>query len=101
MSQHASTDEQAPPSVSSRANQKSVATRPLLSQQSYKSAFVNELGNQIVVDVSTAPPDDAIACQLVTVKLLGPTSVSENIITIEEARKLHGVLGTFLAAVDK
>lgn len=53
-------------------------------------AFVNELGNPIVIQVK----DDVD--EQVLIALEGPTSLSEQIITLREAEVLHKLLGTYL-----
>jgi hypothetical protein len=56
----------------------------------FQKAFINELGNPIVVTV-----EDAVDGQ-VLVALEGPTSTGEEIITLKEAKVMHDLLGRYL-----
>lgn len=53
--------------------------------------FVNELGNKISMSVTRSPGTMASVGR-VTIKMVGPKSTSENIITQKEARVLHEML---------
>ncbi|ARB14257.1 hypothetical protein Ccr5_gp039c [Caulobacter phage Ccr5] len=55
-----------------------------------QKAFINELGNPIVVTVEDAVDDQVL------VALEGPTSLGEQIITLKEAEVLHDLLGRYL-----
>ncbi|AFU87558.1 hypothetical protein CcrKarma_gp041 [Caulobacter virus Karma] len=55
-----------------------------------QKAFVNELGNPIVVTIEDAVDDQVL------VALEGPTSLGEQIITLREAEVLHDLLGRYL-----
>lgn len=69
----------------------------------YKKVFINEIGNKITVKVKkhngvgvnykTKIPKKYKGVSLI---LIGPTSMSENQITLEEAREMHKALGAFL-----
>lgn len=54
-------------------------------------AFINEKGNPIVVAI-----EDALDGEL-TIAMEGPTTLSENTITLKEAQVLHGLLGRYLS----
>lgn len=54
--------------------------------------LINELGNKIVVSV-TRTPGTMLTPGRVTIKMTGPKSVSENIITQKEALVLTKMLG--------
>jgi hypothetical protein len=53
--------------------------------------FVNELDNKISMSV-TRTPGTMMAVGRATIKIVGPKSTSENIITQMEARILHEML---------
>uniref|UniRef100_A0AB74UKQ8 Uncharacterized protein n=1 Tax=Caulobacter phage BL57 TaxID=3348355 RepID=A0AB74UKQ8_9VIRU len=55
-----------------------------------QKAFVNELGNPIVVTIEDSVDDQVL------VALEGPTSLGEQIITLKEAEVLHDLLGRYL-----
>ncbi|AFO71795.1 hypothetical protein Ccr2_gp039c [Caulobacter phage Ccr2] len=55
-----------------------------------QKAFINELGNPIVVTIEDAVDDQVL------VALEGPTSLGEQIITLREAEVLHDLLGRYL-----
>ena len=56
-----------------------------------EKVFVNELGNRISISV-TRSPGTMLAAGRVTIKMVGPKSTSENIVTQKEARVLHAML---------
>ena len=53
--------------------------------------FVNEMGNKIAISVTRSPGTMASVGR-VTIKMVGPKSTAENIITQKEARILHEML---------
>ena len=59
-----------------------------------KLDFTNELGNDITIDVSKdivgQPPRERV-----NIKIIGPISMSENIITIKEAKVLQRLLNEY------
>ncbi|AXQ68244.1 hypothetical protein HOT99_gp040 [Caulobacter phage CcrBL10] len=55
-----------------------------------QKAFINELGNPILVTVEDAVDDQVL------VALEGPTSLGEQIITLKEAEVMHDLLGRYL-----
>ena len=57
-----------------------------------EKVFVNELGNRISISVIRSP-GTMLAPGRVTIKMTGPKSVSENIITQKEALVLTKMLG--------
>ena len=62
-----------------------------------EKTFTNELGNKITVRVREADSEDHDnPCKTLSVSMIGPTSMSENIITLKEARKLSSVLRKYL-----
>ena len=64
--------------------------------------FKNELGNSIVVKVKSAASEKAtkdgkpIRVPCVNISIAGPTSISENVVTLEEARKIRDALAAWL-----
>ena len=58
------------------------------------TTFVNELNNKITVKVKQHRTDSRY--RGVTVMIVGPTSMSENLITLKEAKELHKTLGKYL-----
>jgi len=58
--------------------------------------FTNELGNPISVSIVTA--EAAPGVKGVNIQILGPTSLSENIITDAEARHLQNLLNQHFQA---
>ena len=68
-----------------------------------KSIFINEIGNKITVKVKNYngieenyKTGDNIKFNGVAVIMIGQTSMSENKITLMEARELYKTLGKFL-----
>jgi hypothetical protein len=68
----------------------------------YKNSFKNELTNKITIkikktkDTFTDKTGETHKFNAVSVQLIGPTSMSENIITYKEAEELYTGLATFL-----
>lgn len=65
--------------------------------------FTNEIGNKIEIkvknknDIATNnKTKEKVKFKGVNIKMIGPTSMSENMITREEAKMLHKTLGKFL-----
>lgn len=65
--------------------------------------FINEIGNKIKIKIHkhkgvgiNYKSKDKIKYNGVTIKIIGPTSMSENEITIEEAKHLYLILQNFL-----
>lgn len=56
--------------------------------------FTNELGNDITISIASEDAAKNIAG--VNIKIIGPTSMSENIITIQEAKVLQKLLNKYL-----
>ena len=57
-----------------------------------QTVFINEMGSRIEVSV-TRTPGTMLTHGRVTIKIIGPKSVSENIITQKEALVLTKMLG--------
>lgn len=69
----------------------------------YKNTFINEIGNKITVKVKKAKDTgtnyktkDKYKFDAVNLELIGPTSISGNVITYLEAREMYKALGKFL-----
>ena len=67
------------------------------------SNFINEIGNRIKIkikkqkDIGTnSKTKEKIKFDGVNISIIGPTSMSENIITLEEAKQLYKCLHDFL-----
>lgn len=58
------------------------------------TTFKNELGNTIRGSVTSAPTEKG--AQMVNIRLAGPKSVSENIVTEMEARELVKLISAHL-----
>ena len=70
--------------------------------------LTNELGNRIRITVESRLAVGIIGASGktmpfggVAVTLIGPTSTTENIITLDEARQLHAALGEYLSALSR
>jgi hypothetical protein len=68
----------------------------------YKNNFTNEIGNNIIVKVKNIKNVGVnhktgikYKFDCVNIQLIGPTSMSENIITYKEAKEIYRGLGTF------
>lgn len=59
------------------------------------SNFINEIGNKIKIKIKKQK-DIGINFTGVNITIIGPTSVSENIITYKEVQELYLTLGKFL-----
>jgi len=57
--------------------------------------FTNELGNAILLTVETVPVKEGAPTHL-SIKMQGPTSTSENIVTLREAAQLRSALNNCL-----
>jgi hypothetical protein len=55
--------------------------------------FTNELGNNISISIETEDAAKNVAG--VNIKIIGPTSMSENIITVQEAKVLQKLLNDY------
>lgn len=69
----------------------------------YKNTFINEIGNKITVKVKRAKDTgtnhktkDKYKFDAINLELIGPTSMSGNVITYLEAREMYKALGKFL-----
>lgn len=68
-----------------------------------KTSFKNEIGNKIDIKIKNVKDtgknnrsDKKFRFDAVNIQIIGPTSVSENTITYEEAKKLNRLLNEFL-----
>ena len=68
----------------------------------YKNNFENEIGNKITVKIKNVKDtgvnhktSDKYKFDAVNIKLIGPTSVSDNTITYKEAKQIYKGLGKF------
>ena len=68
----------------------------------YKNNFKNEIGNNITVKIKNIKDTsinkktgDKYKFDAVNIKLIGPTSVSDNTITYKEAKQIYKGLGKF------
>jgi len=67
------------------------------------STFTNEVGNRIKIKIklqkdtgTNFKTKDKVSFEGVNICIIGPTSTSENTITLQEAKELHILLGQFL-----
>lgn len=68
-----------------------------ISEKPYHYRFENELGNEILVGVEeTYDENKGLSFNAVKITMEGPTSISENIVTYQEAEELRSVLTDFL-----
>jgi len=71
-----------------------------MSNQYVRSEFSNELGKKIKIVISPES-DEKIGCDLVNIKMEGPDSTCENIVTVKEARRLQEALNKFFGQADQ
>jgi hypothetical protein len=63
----------------------------------YKNTFHNELDNKIEIKIKNQLIyNNNEKYKGTNIKIIGPSSVSENIITYNEAKELHKLLGKYL-----
>jgi len=67
------------------------------------SNFINEIGNKIIIKIQkntnfviNYKTKEKIKFDGISIYIIGPTSESGNVITLEEAIKLHKCLGEYL-----
>ena len=68
----------------------------------YKNKFKNEIGNKIKIKIKNVTDigvnqktNDKYILDAVCLQLIGPTSISENIITYKEAKEIYKGLNVF------
>ena len=68
-----------------------------------KYSFKNELGNQIETKIKKVTTEgtksktgEEVSFDAISLSIVGPNSMTENIITFQEGEKLHQLLGLFL-----
>jgi len=71
------------------------------------SNFVNEVGNKIKIKIKkyngngvNHKTKESVKFKGVSVSIIGPTSEMENMITLDEAKKLYECLGEYLKSIE-